>query len=37
MFAAEIRKRRIEGMQSSLWRWRLDEVFVKINGEQHYV
>ncbi|WP_428623900.1 IS6 family transposase [Sedimenticola sp.] len=36
MFAAEIRKRRIEGMRSSRWRWHLDEMFVKINGEQHY-
>ena len=35
MFAAEIRKRRIEGMKSSSWKWHLDEVFVKINGEQH--
>ncbi len=37
MFAAEIRKRRIEGMRSSSWRWHLDEVFVKINGEMHYL
>jgi putative transposase len=37
MFASEIRKRRIEGMQSSRWRWHLDEVFVKINGERHYL
>jgi putative transposase len=37
MFAAEIRKRRIEGMQSSHWRWHLDEIFVKINGERHYL
>ena len=35
MFASEIRKRRIEGMQSSRWRWHLDEIFVKINGERH--
>ena len=33
MFASEIRKRRIEGMRSSRWRWHLDEMFVKINGE----
>ena len=32
MFAAEIRKRRVEGMRASRWRWHLDEVFVKING-----
>jgi putative transposase len=37
MFAAEIRKRRIEGLRSSRWRWNLDEMFVKINGEQHYL
>ena len=37
MFAAEIRKRRIEGMKSSHWRWHLDEMFVKINGEWHYL
>jgi len=37
IFASEIRKRRIEGMKSSHWRWHLDEVFVKINGERHYL
>ena len=37
MFAAEIRKRRIEGMKSSQWRWHLDEMFVKIKGERHYL
>jgi len=37
MFAAEIRKRRIEGMRSSRWRWHLDEMFVKINGEMYYL
>ncbi|MBD3677305.1 MAG: IS6 family transposase [Rhodobacteraceae bacterium] len=37
MFAAEIRKRRIAGMRSSKWRWHLDEIFVKINGERHYL
>ena len=37
MSASEIRKRRIEGMKSSRWRWHLDEMFVKINGEQHYL
>jgi putative transposase len=24
-------------MRSSRWRWHLDEVFVKINGERHYL
>ncbi len=37
MFASEIRKRRIEGLKSSHWRWHLDEIFVKINGERHYL
>ena len=37
LFASEIRKRRIEDMRSSHWRWHLDEVFVKINGETHYL
>ncbi|WP_335948772.1 IS6 family transposase [Salipiger bermudensis] len=37
MFASEIRKRRIAGMRSSHWRWHLDEMFVKINGERHYL
>ena len=37
MFASETRKRRISGMRSSLWRWHLDEMFVKINGEMHYL
>jgi putative transposase len=37
MFAAEIQKRHIEGMKSSHWRWHLDEMFVKINGERHYL
>ena len=25
------------GMHSSNWKWHLDEVFVKINGERHYL
>ena len=37
MFAAEIRKRRIHHQSFSLWRWHLDEVFVQINGETHYL
>jgi len=35
MFAAEIRRRSIQGLKSSRWRWHLDEVFVKISGERH--
>jgi putative transposase len=37
MFAAEIRKRRIRHRSYSCWRWHLDEVFVRINGETHYL
>jgi putative transposase len=37
IFASEIRKRRIACLKSSRWRWHLDEVFVKINGERHYL
>jgi putative transposase len=37
MFAAEIRKRRIQARSYSQWRWHLDEVFVRINGETHYL
>jgi putative transposase len=37
MFAAEIRRRRVGGLRSSRWRWHLDEVFVKVNGVQHYL
>jgi putative transposase len=37
MFAAEIRKRRLRQHRSySRWRWHLDEVFVRINGETHF-
>ena len=35
MFAAEIRMRRVHHRSHSDWRWHLDEVFVKINGETH--
>jgi putative transposase len=37
VFASEIRKRRIEGMRSSQWKWHRDEMFVKINGEMRYL
>jgi putative transposase len=33
--ASDIRKRQIEGMRASLWRWHPDKMFVKINGERH--
>ena len=37
MFAGEIRNRRINARNYSNWRWHLDEVFVRINGERHYL
>jgi putative transposase len=37
MFAKEIRKRRLHHRSYSQWRWHLDEVFVRINGETHYL
>ena len=37
MFAAEIRKRRVNSHSYSRWRWHLDEVFVRIHGETHYL
>ena len=38
MFASEIRKTRVSRMRAySNWQWHLDEVFVKINGEKHYL
>lgn len=37
LFAAEIRKRRVNHHAYSNWRWHLDEVFVKINGETRYL
>jgi putative transposase len=37
VFAAEIRKQRVHHRSYSQWRWHLDEVFVRINGETHYL
>jgi putative transposase len=38
LMAREIRKRRSQRLrQVTQWRWHLDEVFVKINGETHYL
>ena len=37
MFAAEIRKRRVNARVYSNWRWHLNEVFVRINGQHHYL
>jgi putative transposase len=38
LFASDIRKMRAKVMRSyTQWQWHLDEVFVKINGETHYL
>jgi putative transposase len=38
MFAAEIRRKRIYRMRAfSNWRWHVDELFVRINGEHRYL
>ncbi len=38
LFAAEIRRNRVQNLRAySNWQWHLDEVFVKINGETHYL
>jgi putative transposase len=38
LFAVEICRNRVSRMRSySNWQWHLDEVFVKINGETHYL
>lgn len=38
LFAADIRRQRISRMRGFRhWRWHLDEVYVKINGEMHYL
>ncbi|MEE2565087.1 IS6 family transposase [Hyphobacterium marinum] len=38
MFASEIRRKRADRMRAwPQWQWHLDEMFVKINGETHYL
>ena len=38
MSAAEIRRKRVDRMRAfTHWRWRLDEVYVRINGVQHHL
>ena len=38
MFANEIRRKRVQAMrQQTQWRWHLDEVYVRINGEMRYL
>ena len=38
MFAGEVRRKRVQAMrQHTHWRWHLDEVYVRINGEMRYL
>src|SRR6187402_3274020 len=38
MFAADVRRQRVSRMRGfRQWKWHLDEVYVKINGEMHYL
>jgi len=38
MFAADIRRQRVSGMRGFRhWRWHLDEMYVKLNGEMVYL
>src|SRR5450432_4912033 len=38
IFAAEIRRKRVQHMRAYIhWRWHLDEVYVKINGQMRYL
>jgi len=38
LFAADVRRQRVNRMRGfRQWKWHLDEVYVKINGEMHYL
>jgi putative transposase len=38
LFVSEVRRQRVSRMRSfRQWKWHLDEVYVKINGEMHYL
>ena len=37
MFATEIKKQFVQNHSYSRWRWHLDEVFVRINGDARYL
>lgn len=38
LFSSEIKKQRLASMHGfTQWRWHLDEVFVRINGETYYL
>ena len=38
LFAADVRRQRVSRMRGfRQWKWHLDEVYAKINGEMHYL
>jgi len=38
LFAADVRRQRVSRMKGvRQWKWHLDEVYVKVNGEIHYL
>jgi putative transposase len=38
MFAVDVRRQRVSRTKGfRQWKWHLDEVYVKINGEMHYL
>ncbi len=38
MFASEIRRKRVQQLRAySIWKWQVDELFVKFNGKRHYL
>ena len=38
LMAAEIKQKRIQQLRTySKWKWHIDEVFVKIKGDRHYL
>ncbi len=38
MFAAKISRKRVQQLRAfSKWKWNVDEVFVKVNGNRHYL
>ncbi len=38
MFSSKIRRKRVQQLRAfSKWKWRVDEVFVKVNSKRHYL
>ena len=37
IFAGEIKRRRIQALRHSHWKWHVDEMFVKVNGKVCYL